>query len=273
MKPIDFDRRFQLFALDWLKRHPGLKEDEIDARYNEMLAEWRDQPADWLGGSTPGAYFQQFDNAEELAALIVEYDRAGIELPEPLYSRIVELGEASVEPLMAILEDGALSEKARAQALSILGDIGTDAPLGTCAKLVARAEEAGDLVEAAARRLEARVVAARELLLDALDGATDYGRQTLIDLLSNLPGDARACELALYGLANDSERRAFYAACLGKIGDPRAIEALQRVAELADLSYYDYMEIVNAVEMLGGEMDPVREFYGDPDYETLRFSE
>ena len=34
MKPIDFDRRFQRFALDWIRRHPGLKEDEVDARYN-----------------------------------------------------------------------------------------------------------------------------------------------------------------------------------------------------------------------------------------------
>ena len=70
MKPIDFDRRFQLYALDWLRRHPGLKEDEVDARYNEMLAEWREKPADWLDGRTPADYFQQFDDPAALSALL-----------------------------------------------------------------------------------------------------------------------------------------------------------------------------------------------------------
>ena len=60
-----------------------------------MLAEWRETPADWLDGATPAGYFQQFSDAEALAALLPAYDAASIDLPEPLYSRIAELGEAS----------------------------------------------------------------------------------------------------------------------------------------------------------------------------------
>ena len=126
MKPIDFDRRFQLYALDWLKRHPGLKEDEVDERYNEILAEWREKPADWLDGVTPATYFQRFSDAEELAALLPAYAAAGIDLPEPLYSRLRELGEASVSPLLALAEDADQVEAVRATALSLLSDIGTD---------------------------------------------------------------------------------------------------------------------------------------------------
>ena len=273
MQAIDFDRRFQLYALDWLKRHPGLKEDEIDARYNEMLAEWRDKPAEWLGGQTPGAYFRQFSDAAELAALLPEYEKKNIELPEPLYSRLVELGTASVAPLMALAADPAGAEKVRAQALSLLNDIGAAEALPLCADLAAAAEEPGDLVEAAARILQAAGRAALEPLLARYEKAAPYGREVILDILSDLPGEPRVYELAAYNLSNDPDRRAFYAACLAKLGDPRAIELLKRVADAADMSYYDYHEIVNAVEMLGGEMEYIREFYGDPDYEAVRFSE
>ena len=37
-----------------------------------------------------------------------------------------------------------------------------------------------------------------------------------------------------------------------------------------DINYLDYIEIVNAIEALGGEVDDSRDFSGDPYYESLR---
>jgi hypothetical protein len=68
-----------------------------------------------------------------------------------------------------------------------------------------------------------------------------------------------------------ADRRSLYANFLAKLGDERALPALLRVAQLSDLNYLDYIEIVNAIEALGGER-PARErsFDGDPAYESLK---
>jgi hypothetical protein len=40
---------------------------------------------------------------------------------------------------------------------------------------------------------------------------------------------------------------------------------------MEDINYLDYLEIANAIEMLGGEAgDRDRDFSGDPYYESLR---
>ena len=57
---------------------------------------------------------------------------------------------------------------------------------------------------------------------------------------------------------------------LEKLGDPRALETLEKMLKLTDLNYLDYMEIRNAVESLGGDPGEERTFYGDPDYEAMR---
>jgi len=40
--------------------------------------------------------------------------------------------------------------------------------------------------------------------------------------------------------------------------------------DMNDISYLDYIEIVNAIEALGGEVSADREFNGDPYYESLK---
>lgn len=271
MKPIDFERRFQLFALEWIKKHPGLKEEEIDESYNDMLRQWRETPADWLDGETPAAYFDKFTDAGELVGLISAYDAAKIELPEPLYSRIMSLGEKSVPALTALAEDAAQSQTVRATALSLLTDSGSSAPVEMCVRLLAVAEEGDEVTEAAIRLVGQCGMKSVPALLEGFETATEYGKDAFLDILCNFPGDPRIYELAVHKFLNEPDKRALYATYLAKLGDPRAVDALKRVAEMTDLTYYDYLEIVNAIEALGGEVDHVREFYGDPDYEAMRF--
>ena len=61
---------------------------------------------------------------------------------------------------------------------------------------------------------------------------------------------------------------AILAACLGRLGDARALPALNLLAEDEGIRYLDYIELRSAIEALGGEA-PRREFYGDSEYEAL----
>ena len=60
------------------------------------------------------------------------------------------------------------------------------------------------------------------------------------------------------------------AALLGQLGDPRAVEPLRAQLDSADLNYFTYREIRFAIEELGEDAGPERDFSGDPDYEALR---
>lgn len=61
-------------------------------------------------------------------------------------------------------------------------------------------------------------------------------------------------------------RRGFWASWATE----RGIDPLRALLAQSDLSYFEYMEIRNAIEELGGDAGPEREFYGDPDYEYMR---
>ena len=95
-------------------------------------------------------------------------------------------------------------------------------------------------------------------------------KETFLDILCNFPGDERILALGLALLRERPEKTALFASLLGKLGDPRAIPALQQALDAPGIHYLDYLELRNAVEALGGDVRCERDFSGDPYYESLR---
>ena len=270
MKIIDFDKKFFEFARKWVLSHPGLNEDQIEASYNQMMQEWISAPADWLDGASPETYFSRFTTAEELISLMKAYSQQGVNLPEPLYARIVEMGAACAPKLLEILSDDTCAESLRAEAMGMLRDTGADIADEYLIRLVCTAEENNELSELAADILSGRGEAIAKRLLDQIESCPPYAQLLILDICCNYPGDDRLFEQLVYRLKNDPDQRALWASCLGKLGDERAIEPLKEMLELFDLRYLDYIEIRAAVEELGGEAGEDRAFWGDPDFEALR---
>jgi len=270
MKIIDFDKKFFEFARGWVLKHPGMNEDQIESSYNEMMGEWISAPADWLDGSSPADYFDQFEDAAQLVNLMRGYIAAKINLPEPLYSRIVEKGEACAPLLRDILADEGCDEALRAEAMGMLRDIGTDIADALLEDLLCNASQQNELSELAADVLLGRGYETASRLLDRYEACSDYAQTLILDLCCNFPGDERLFQHLIYRLKNDYDRRALWASCLGKLGDARAIEPMQELLNLFDLRYLDYIELRAAVEELGGDAGDERSFYGDPDFEALR---
>lgn len=270
MKIYDFDAKFFDYARSWIALHPGLKEDEIEGKYNEMMLSWLNAPAQWLNGEKPGEYFLRYTDPKDLMKLLEEYHKRGIGLPEPLYSRIVALGRECAPKLVRIASDGDRPEPLRATAIALLRDIDVAVPIDLYVDLVADSREAGDLSEMAADVLKECDAAVVDVLLDRYDTATEYGRKLILDICADHPGDPRVLKLLADRLLTCAGERDYYAALLEHLGDPAAVQALKQAERLSELEYLEYIAIRNAIEALGGDPGEEREFNGDPGYEALR---
>ena len=171
---------------------------------------------------------------------------------------------------MRVAEDKQRPEEMRASAIAMLRDIGTDVPREMYIDLVSRCGEANELSEMASDILCASDETVVDELLKRYEAAPEYAQMLILDICCNFPGRENVYELCVDKLRNRPEERAFYASLLEKLGDPRALETLEKMLKLTDLNYLDYIEIRNAVESLGGDPGEERTFYGDPDYEAMR---
>ena len=270
MKLHDFDAKFYDYVRVQMAMMPALKEDEVEEKYNQMMQSWLNAPATWLDGVKPVDYFKRYDAPKDLMKLLEGYLTRDIGLPEPLYARIVEIGEPCAEALTRFAGDRDRPAALRSTAIALLRDIGSEKPADLYIELVCRAKDGDDLAELACDALKDMDIDLSEKLLSRYDGATTFGRMMLLEVLVKQGKGDRVYDILVDGLRRDAERRGLYAGLLADMGDERAVEPLKEAAALSDLRYLDYLEIRDAIESLGGDPGQPREFNGDPDYETMR---
>lgn len=265
---IDFDRQYMLFAAGKLQGREDIKDEELTQALNDAMREWLSTGADYLGGKTPDEYFADMD-AQALVGLMAEYCAAKMNVPEPLYGRI-SAENACVPMLKSLAADEAACGAARATALRLLCDMNADGLSEICVAALLGDEESA---ETAADWLKHAGYQAVDILKEYYGRADYAGKAAILDVLACYPGVDSTADMLIERLYNDRDRRAMYANMAGRFGDDRLLEPLIRLSQLTDMDYFDYKEIVNAIEMLGGDPGAAREFYGDPDYEALRVAD
>ena len=270
MKIHDFDEKFYDYARTWMAMHPGMTVKQVEDSYNEIMLNFLNAPAKWLDGEKPGEYFLRYSEPKDLMKLLEEYDKRHIGLPEPLYSRVVSIGQPCVPALMRVAAGESYPESLRATALAILRDIGSEDARPLYVDLACRGDEGDELAEMAADILSSGDGAEISELLDRYENVPDHVQQRILGICTYFPGDNRIYDHLVEKLRNRPEQRALYASLLGKLGDPRAIEAMKPFLTLSDIGYLDYIELRNAIEELGGDPGEDRAFYGDPDFEAMR---
>lgn len=272
MKLIDFDAQFTRYAQEYIRAHKAefKSMDEAEAQMPDIYLCWLNQKADWLEGKTPGEWFTQYNDPQELVDAARAYQQAGVSLPDQLLERIGELGEASVPALMQMAGEYERAPELAMTALNLLIEIGSAQPLELCLDVIEQAGERQELAEVASELLQGLGEAAKEPVLSRMPQASGAAMEAFLDVLCNFSGDERIYKYVVRAFETEYERRVLYASYLAKLGDARAIEPLRRALELTDLNYLDYIEIVHSIEALGGEVDGEREFNGDPYYESLK---
>lgn len=273
MKCINFDRAFERYMAEWMKENSEKYKDDMDVIEDMMpdvYLEFLKKPADFLDGIAPQDYFEQFDNADMLVSWLCDYIAQGVPVPDLLLERVTALGDLAEKSLLALVARDDLPEETQMTAISLLREMESKAPMQRYVDYIASLEEPSDKGDLCAEALMSMGESVVEPILAALSGAGQTGRDIFADVLSNYPGDERIYELMIERFVTRDERRALFASYLAKLGDERAIPMLKEAAQSPDINYLDYVEVVNAIEALGGERPPEREFSGDPYYESLR---
>lgn len=273
MKCINFDRAFERYMAEWMKENSEKYKDDMDVIEDMMpdvYLEFLKKPADFLDGIAPQDYFEQFDNADMLVSWLCDYIAQGVPVPDLLLERVTALGDPAEKSLLALVARDDLPEETQMTAISLLREMESKSPMQRYVDYIASLEEPSDKGDLCAEALMSMGESVIEPILAALSGAGQTGRDIFADVLSNYPGDERIYELMIERFVTRDERRALFASYLAKLGDERAIPMLKEAAQSPDINYLDYVEVVNAIEALGGERPPEREFSGDPYYESLR---
>lgn len=273
MKCINFDRAFERYMAEWMKENSEKYKDDMDVIEDMMpdvYLEFLKKPADFLDGIAPQDYFEQFDNADVLVNWLCDYIAQGVPVPDLLLERVTALGDPAEKSLLALVARDDLPEETQMTAISLFREMESKAPMQRYIDYIASLEEPSDKGDLCAEALMSMGESVVEPILAALSGAGQTGRDIFADVLSNYPGDERIYELMIERFVTRDERRALFASYLAKLGDERAIPMLKEAAQSPDINYLDYVEVVNAIEALGGERPPEREFSGDPYYESLR---
>ena len=254
---------------DWVEKNQTkfANADEMEAAMPDVYLRFLNTPADWLGGKAPGNAFDDVSDAGELVALMKRYIEEEIPVPDPLLDRIAEI--ADDQPLMELVKDKSAPCEARMMGIELLRQMDSTAPMVDFLRWQVEREDEDDILDNALeslRQMGEQVVKPAKIAFHAADEA---GKEALLDLLADYPGDQEVFDFALNQFKNTKDKRALYAGYLAKLDDDHALEALLDVAESDDVTYIDFIEIRSAIERLGSEA-PVRDFSNDPTYKAVK---
>ena len=270
---IDFDRRFSVFLNNWLEKNRHIYKgnmDKVEELVPEIYEEFLNTPLEEDAAVIPLSYFSRYDDAAFLIGWMQAYRKAGISVPDMLMERIVELGEPAEKELYRLVCAEEASEEMRMTAASLLQELDSTLPLTFYADAVAAAQTDSGLIELFTESLihmgKEATIAAR----DRYYQATGTGKMAFLDILSRAVEKGDTYELIVEQLKAGNERIGLLVSYLARLNEERALPLLYNLCKKPDIGYLDYIEVVNAIDTLGGEAPAEREFSGDPAYESLR---
>ncbi len=249
-KTIDFDKLFDDFLNNYLSETLGkISADKIEQEIPAKYVKWLNTQSSELGGKTPQGFIDDLKSNGKLGEYVLQYVKDG----EDISSMIAEAcGEDEVDVLMDIIKN---YPEYACPACSILKDISTTKADKLLLDVILNPESQSELVDMAIETLSdgthENIV---NDILNVMDEVDDITQRNLIDVLYVYTGNTRIYEWLVKIFTREDENRALYCAYLGSYGNPDAIDVLLSYADDSIMDYYEFMELRNAVERLGGEM-------------------
>lgn len=154
-------------------------------------------------------------------------------------------------------------------AIELLRQIESTLPMVDFIRWQVERDDEDDILDNALESLRQMGEGVRGPAKVAFMAAGPEGKEALLDVLADYPGDEDVFRFALEQFKTTRDKRALYAGYLAKLDDDHALEALLDVAEGDDVTYTDFIEIRSAIERLGSEA-PVRDWSHDPTYQAFK---
>lgn len=218
-----------------------------------------------------------------LHAHFKEYVEGDMPFPEPFMDALVAKGKETEDFLITAIAgagsdytDPEAAKAARISAIEILTEMQSTAHKQTCLDIIAGMS--ADNTTEAERAAEALMAMGPEECGEALFALQSRSGnihcvRCCLDILTDFGRDERVYKRLSELFLTDTEALDFYAFCLGRYGDERALPLLIHAMNADDISYYEYNAIRNAAEELGADGLPERAFDGDEDYEKMKRDE
>lgn len=271
---IDFEGKFAAYLHEYAKKKE-LNDEKLDQEVPELYLEWLDTPKKWLKGKTPVEHFKSYE-ASELIEQLGGYIMSGVTLPGPLLNQIADTKQETYPYLINLLKnyEGEKACRIKHTIVRLIEEMDLAHPYEYYIEVISTADDQDDFVENVAEELKNCGDRLVDELITAYEKAkNDYVSDCLLDILCDVSFNERVYQFALEKFLYSDRNRAFYASCLGKLSNQKAMPYLEDSLKEDDLGYYDYIAIKNAIEELGGEVTIDRDFTGDRDYECLKHLE
>lgn len=263
MKLIDFDEKFSVFILDWLKAHEESyknyddMEDDIPHIYQHFVS----SPMDYLDGQSPREFFSKFEDFDSIIKLVRAYTEHETSIPDLLIERLYEV--ASDFELERLIGDE--NQEIAMLAIDALRGRGSLAALDKYLELAFDENTDSALFDSVIESLDEIGEASYDRLMLNLPFANDRAKLGFISILSKQKGNETLFKEALSLFVKRRDFAQELSSYISRLDDERALPLLIERAGDSSTGYIDYIELRNAIESLGGEA-PEREFDENQEY-------
>ncbi len=264
---IDFDKMFERYLTQWYAKHASDFEniEEMEEKMQDVFEMWSKTPLKELNNQSPAGYFESISSADTLIKMLIE-SSAGEMSPSMLLTERISAVKECAEGLKEIIS-GNFSVNLKMTAVNLLNDTGAAQPFEIYAGWITAEEIDESLKELAVEMLSDNADAAAPFLFPQINSAKLNEKINIAEVLCNAKRDERTFML-LKELFESKINTPLVAGYLGKYGDERAAGLLYPA--LSDCNYFEYIEIKNAIERLGGIVEDERDFTDDPYYKAIK---
>jgi hypothetical protein len=273
---LDFEKEFQTYLHELIKEKGITDVSEIDDEISDIYEQWLDTPQAAFLNKKPRAFFSDVTDPIKLIEVLGLYVFSDIAVPGPLLNRILDYKDQAYPILLITIKNYHIDDQSMAKlvlnCIGLIGEMKKPHPISDYVRIVKSASASTEVVETMVEILRAESMheqVQNSIKHAYLETTHEFSKDCLLDIISEIPNDEQAYEYALDCFLNEPSKSWLYAHMLAKIGnfdcEPYLIERLKS----EQIDYYNYCQVKEALEEIGGVCDIERKFDGDVDFEKI----
>ena len=263
----NLDKLFELYVAEAVKKNKE-KYNSHEALENDLgllFEKFENTKVRTLDGKTPKEYVRELQKNRELIEYVSTCLDENVEVTDTVCDALITDPDAT-EYLTGLLYEQ--NPDANMLGVKLLAEKGGDEVEDVFISVLTNDEIRDEVKNVAYEFLSEGDDCVPEKILDVINGVPEKNQGILVEVLSHFKG-RKEVFYWLITMLQRAEDVPLYAGLLGSYGDPAAIDILKSFAAEFDVNYVEYVEIRNAVEELGGEMDVEKDFSDDPYYKYM----